>query len=68
MPIIRRNYFEEEEVNLNEFTTSWLQHLLARELKFENLVRLWGELIQKYTNEISKKYFFFSMVLIILLQ
>ncbi|KAI8389347.1 rab-GTPase-TBC domain-containing protein [Blakeslea trispora] len=36
-----RNYFEEEEVDLNEFTTSWLQHLLSREMKFENLIRLW---------------------------
>ncbi|KAI8355103.1 rab-GTPase-TBC domain-containing protein [Choanephora cucurbitarum] len=31
----------EEEVDLNEFTTSWLQHLLSREMKFENLIRLW---------------------------
>ncbi|KAI9275031.1 rab-GTPase-TBC domain-containing protein [Helicostylum pulchrum] len=36
-----RNYFEEEEVDLNEFTTSWLQYLLSKEMKFENLVRLW---------------------------
>ncbi|KAI8091402.1 rab-GTPase-TBC domain-containing protein [Gilbertella persicaria] len=36
-----RNYFEEEEVDLNEFTTSWLQHLLSKEMKFENLIRLW---------------------------
>lgn len=38
----RRNYFEEEEVDLNEFTTSWLQYLLSKEMKFDNLVRLWG--------------------------
>ncbi|KAI7902206.1 rab-GTPase-TBC domain-containing protein [Cokeromyces recurvatus] len=31
----------EEEVNLNEFTTSWLQYLLSKELKFQNLIRLW---------------------------
>ncbi|KAI9350387.1 rab-GTPase-TBC domain-containing protein [Pilaira anomala] len=36
-----RNYFEEEEVNLNEFTASWLQFLLSKEMKFENLIRLW---------------------------
>ncbi|KAG2197561.1 hypothetical protein INT47_009559 [Mucor saturninus] len=36
-----RNYFEEEEVDLNEFTTSWLQYLLSKEMKFENLIRLW---------------------------
>ncbi|KAG2213312.1 hypothetical protein INT46_007525 [Mucor plumbeus] len=36
-----RNYFEEEEVDLNEFTTSWLQYLLSKEMKFDNLVRLW---------------------------
>lgn len=39
----RRNYFEEEEVDLNEFTTSWLQYLLSKEMKFENLIRLWGK-------------------------
>ncbi|KAI8144936.1 rab-GTPase-TBC domain-containing protein [Fennellomyces sp. T-0311] len=31
----------EEEVDLNEWVTSWLQHLLAREMKFEDIVRLW---------------------------
>ncbi|KAL0090544.1 rab-GTPase-TBC domain-containing protein [Phycomyces blakesleeanus] len=31
----------EEEVDLNEWITSWLQHLLAKEMQFENLVRLW---------------------------
>lgn len=41
--IYRRNYFEEEEVDLNEFTTSWLQYLLSKEMKFENLIRLWGK-------------------------
>ncbi|KAI7857601.1 rab-GTPase-TBC domain-containing protein [Circinella umbellata] len=35
------NYFEEEEVDLNEWVTSWLQHLLSREMKFEDIVRLW---------------------------
>lgn len=39
----RRNFFEEEEVDLNEFTTSWLQYLLSKEMKFENLIRLWGK-------------------------
>lgn len=42
----RRNYFEEEEVDLNEFTTSWLQYLLSKEMKFDNLVRLWGRLLE----------------------
>jgi hypothetical protein len=37
------NYFEEEEVDLNEWATSWLQYLLAKELTFDNLVRLWGK-------------------------
>ncbi|KAI7880735.1 RabGAP/TBC [Lichtheimia hyalospora FSU 10163] len=31
----------EEEVDLSEWTTSWLQHLLSREMKFEDLVQLW---------------------------
>lgn len=44
--LYRRNYFEEEEVDLNEFTTSWLQYLLSKEMKFDNLVRLWGKIIQ----------------------
>ncbi|KAF7727441.1 hypothetical protein EC973_007510 [Apophysomyces ossiformis] len=38
------NYFEEEEVDLNEWVTSWLSNLLAREMQFEDLVRLWGKL------------------------
>ena len=41
--INRCNYFEEEEVDLNEWVTSWLQHLLSREMKFEDIVRLWGK-------------------------
>jgi hypothetical protein len=40
----RYNYFEEEEVELNEWVTSWLQYLLAKELTFDNLVRLWGKI------------------------
>ncbi|KAI8969661.1 rab-GTPase-TBC domain-containing protein [Pilobolus umbonatus] len=35
------SYFEDEEVDLNEWATSWLQYLLSREMRFENLVRLW---------------------------
>ncbi|KAL1914256.1 uncharacterized protein VTP21DRAFT_9070 [Calcarisporiella thermophila] len=35
------SYFEEEEVDLNEWVTSWLQYLLSRELQMENLLRLW---------------------------
>ncbi|KAI7904977.1 rab-GTPase-TBC domain-containing protein [Cokeromyces recurvatus] len=30
-----------EEVDINEWSTSWLQNLLAKEMKLENLVRLW---------------------------
>jgi hypothetical protein len=37
------SYFDEEEVDLNEWSTSWLHNLLAKEMKFENLVRLWGK-------------------------
>ncbi|KAI9483603.1 MAG: rab-GTPase-TBC domain-containing protein [Benjaminiella poitrasii] len=35
------SYFDEEEVDINEWSTSWLQNLLAKEMKFENVVRLW---------------------------
>ncbi|CAG8495291.1 5610_t:CDS:2, partial [Ambispora leptoticha] len=35
------NYFEEEEVYLNEWATSWLQYLLSRELQLPDLMRLW---------------------------
>lgn len=35
------NYFEEEEVDINEWASSWLQNLLAKELQFEDLLRLW---------------------------
>ncbi|RHZ88195.1 hypothetical protein Glove_26g209 [Diversispora epigaea] len=35
------NYFEEEEVDINEWASSWLQFLFAKELQFENLMRLW---------------------------
>ncbi|KAI7866831.1 rab-GTPase-TBC domain-containing protein [Spinellus fusiger] len=35
------NCFEEEEVDSNEWITSWLQHLLAKEMQFNHLVRLW---------------------------
>ncbi|KAI9321008.1 rab-GTPase-TBC domain-containing protein [Dichotomocladium elegans] len=31
----------DEEVDLNEWITSWLQHLLTREMQFEDLIRLW---------------------------
>lgn len=49
--LVRCNYFEEEEVDLNEWVTSWLQHLLAREMQFENLVRLWGKSGERETRE-----------------
>lgn len=42
--ISRCNYFEEEEVDINEWASSWLQNLFAKELQFENLLRLWGKL------------------------
>ncbi|KAI9341617.1 rab-GTPase-TBC domain-containing protein [Pilaira anomala] len=35
------SYFDDEEVDINEWSTSWLQNLLAKEMRFENLVRLW---------------------------
>ncbi|KAI8062644.1 rab-GTPase-TBC domain-containing protein [Gongronella butleri] len=31
----------DEEVDLNEWVTSWLQHLLAKEMTFDDLLRLW---------------------------
>ncbi|CBQ69509.1 conserved hypothetical protein [Sporisorium reilianum SRZ2] len=34
-------YFEEEEVDIIGFATNWLQHLLAGELRIEDLMRLW---------------------------
>ncbi|WFD35216.1 hypothetical protein MCUN1_002066 [Malassezia cuniculi] len=34
-------YFEAEEVDLVAVATSWLQHLLARELQIEDVMRLW---------------------------
>lgn len=41
MPLYRHNYFVEEEVDVNEWATSWLQHLLSRELPLPCLLRLW---------------------------
>ncbi|KAG0739042.1 hypothetical protein G6F57_001570 [Rhizopus arrhizus] len=35
------NYFEDEEVEIHDWSTSWLQNLLSKEMRFENLVRLW---------------------------
>ncbi|KOS13422.1 ankyrin repeat-containing protein [Malassezia pachydermatis] len=34
-------YFEAEEVDLLSVATSWLQHLLAREMQMDDLMRLW---------------------------
>ncbi|KAN0063455.1 hypothetical protein ACQY0O_003901 [Thecaphora frezii] len=34
-------YFEEEEVDIVGFGTRWLEHLLAGELRVEDLLRLW---------------------------
>lgn len=35
------NYFEEEEVEIQEWATSWLQNVLAREMRLDDLIRLW---------------------------
>lgn len=35
-------YFEAEEVDVLSVATSWLQHLLAREMQMDDLMRLWG--------------------------
>lgn len=35
-------YFETEEVDVLAVATSWLQHLLAREMQMHDLMRLWG--------------------------
>jgi len=35
-------YFEAEEVDLVAVATNWLQHLLAREMQMNDLMRLWG--------------------------
>nr|KAJ3419419.1 hypothetical protein HK105_006988 [Polyrhizophydium stewartii] len=35
------SHFEEEEVNFREWAASWFQHLLARELPLESVLRLW---------------------------
>ncbi|EPQ29645.1 uncharacterized protein PFL1_02865 [Pseudozyma flocculosa PF-1] len=35
------SYFEEEEVDIISVATNWLQHLLAGELRIEDLMRLW---------------------------
>lgn len=51
----RYNYFEEEEVDLNEWVTSWLQYLLAKELTFDNLVRLWGKTLTPWFFRIGTK-------------
>ncbi|KAI9595968.1 rab-GTPase-TBC domain-containing protein [Syncephalis fuscata] len=37
----RHNYFIEEEVDVNEWATSWLQFLLSKELPLPCLLRLW---------------------------
>ncbi|CAG8540507.1 550_t:CDS:2 [Acaulospora colombiana] len=42
-------YFEDEEVDINEWASSWLQFLLSRELQLEDLMRLWAVL--KHTRE-----------------
>ncbi|KAJ1557430.1 hypothetical protein HK096_007315, partial [Nowakowskiella sp. JEL0078] len=35
------NHFEEEEVDFKEWSSSWLQYMLARELPIECVLRLW---------------------------
>eukprot|EP00742_Colponemidia_sp_Colp-10_P006404 GILJ01006862.1.p1 GENE.GILJ01006862.1~~GILJ01006862.1.p1 ORF type:complete len:227 (-),score=34.97 GILJ01006862.1:288-968(-) len=35
------NYFEEEELEPNEWAMPWMQYLLCRELPLESLLRLW---------------------------
>jgi hypothetical protein len=36
-------YFEEEEVDIIGLASAWLRHLLAAEMRIEDLMRLWGE-------------------------
>ena len=35
------SYFEDEEVDYSQWATSWLRHLLAKELPIKALMRLW---------------------------
>ncbi|CAO3638552.1 unnamed protein product [Cunninghamella echinulata] len=35
------SYFEDEEVGSSEWSTSWLQNLLAKEMQLEDLLHLW---------------------------
>ncbi|KAJ1978168.1 hypothetical protein H4R33_006044 [Dimargaris cristalligena] len=35
------NYFQEEEVDMNEWISSWLLGLLTRELPLDNIISLW---------------------------
>lgn len=61
------NYFEDEEVDIHEWSTSWLQNLLSKEMRFDNLVRLWGnekkkEEIIKYHGDYSYVYFMFLLI------
>ncbi|CAO3599790.1 unnamed protein product [Absidia cylindrospora] len=42
------SYFEDEEVDLNEWATSWLQNLLSKEMQFDDLLRLWGKKTRIY--------------------
>lgn len=41
-PSFSCSYFDDEEVDINEWSTSWLHNLLSKEMRFENVVRLWG--------------------------
>lgn len=36
-------YFDEEEVDVIGLASAWLRHLLAAEMRIEDLMRLWGE-------------------------
>lgn len=36
-------YFDEEELDMIGLASAWLRHLLAAEMRSEDLMRLWGE-------------------------
>jgi len=49
----RFNYFEEEDIDINEWAVSWLSSLLARELPLKCLVRLWDVYFADETQSFS---------------
>ncbi|OBZ90046.1 TBC1 domain family member 15 [Choanephora cucurbitarum] len=62
------SYFDEEEVDLNEWSTSWLQNLLSKEMRFENLVRLWVALFLDTYFAIPDPFHFHPFVCLSILQ